>query len=412
MPRNVVQRAERSIDLWLLASLLCLICIGLVMVYSASIADAYEYYGSPYYVVEREAVWVAIGIVAMIAAIRIPYRRWRSIALPFFGVSFALLVLVLVPGLGHASHGASRWFTFGAGVEIQPSEMIKLALVLYLGAWFTSKGEDVRDLKSTAAPFAFLTGAIALLLIEEPDLGTAIVISATMMAIYFVAGARIQHLLVFAAGGGLVGYFLLHQHSYRSGRLLAFMNPWKDPTGAGYHTIQALLALGSGGLFGLGLGNSNQKYVLPAPHTDSILAIIGEEWGLLGTIAVLLLFMIVAYRGMRIAMTAPDNFGRLVAAGVTAWVVFQALLNYAVITSSVPFTGVPLPFISYGGTSLILSMAAVGIVLNISRHATGEGVLGEGSRHGRGKRRSRVSGTGSRPEPAATRVRPGRPVES
>src|SRR5207302_1581929 len=156
---------------------------------------------------------------------------------------------------------------------------------------------------------------------------------------------------------------------YRYDRLTAFLNPWKDPSGVGYHTVQALLALGSGGLFGKGLGNSVQKYVLPAPHTDSILAVIGEEWGLMGTLTVLLLFLVVAYRGMRISVGAPDTFGRLLAAGITSWIVFQALLNFAVITSSVPFTGVPLPFISYGGTSFIISMSAVGILLNISRHA-------------------------------------------
>jgi cell division protein FtsW (lipid II flippase) len=191
----------------------------------------------------------------------------------------------------------------------------------------------------------------------------------------------------------------MQQASYRSGRLTAFLDPWKDPTGVGYHTIQALLALGSGGLFGKGLGNSIQKDVLPAPHTDSILAIIGEEFGLLGTLLVLALFVIIAYRGMRIAMRAPDGFGRLLAAGITSWITLQALMNFAVITSSVPFTGVPLPFVSYGGTSMIIGMAAFGILMNISRHSTGEGFARAHLDNRRGHRRTRLPRVVGHPTP-------------
>jgi cell division protein FtsW len=217
--------------------------------------------------------------------------------------------------------------------------------------------------------------------------------------VYFVAGADWRHIGSVGIGSALIAWYLAHSESYRAQRLLAFTDPWKDPLTTGYHTIQALMALGSGGIVGVGFGNSVQKNFLPAPHTDSILAVIGEEMGLLGTIGVLLLYAVIAYRGMRISMTAPDRFGRLLAAGITCWITFQALLNYGVITSSVPFTGVPLPFISYGGTSLVVSMAAMGILLNISRYATGEGLARTRSDNGRGNRRPRVPRVIDHPAP-------------
>ncbi|MDQ2741491.1 MAG: putative lipid II flippase FtsW [Chloroflexota bacterium] len=375
-------------------------CIGILMVYSASMATAYADYGTPYYFAEREIIWAGAGLAAMGIAARISYHRWQQLALPIMGFTLLALVLVLIPHLGHMSHGARRWFSVGSGIEIQPSELVKLALVIYMASWLTTKGERVRDFKATFVPFSMIVGLVALLIIKEPDLGTAIVIVVTMFAVLFVAGANPLHMLLVSGGAVSFVWMLIHTAGYRSGRLTAFIDPWKHPTGVGYHTIQALLALGSGGIFGLGLGNSVQKYVLPAPHTDSILAVIGEEWGIVGTVVVLLLFMAIAYRGVRIALTAPDNFGKLLAIGITSWITFQALLNYAVITSSVPFTGVPLPFISYGGTSLILSMAAIGILLNISRHTAGEALARNNPDHGRGERRSRVSRAGDRAAPA------------
>jgi cell division protein FtsW len=244
-----------------------------------------------------------------------------------------------------------------------------------------------------------MVGMVCLLIVKQPELGTAIMVAITALAVFYLAGANMLHLALAGLGSVSVAALLAHSESYRSGRLTAFLNPWSDPTGVGYHTIQALLALRYGGLFGRGLGNSIQKNVLPAPHTDSILAVIGEEWGLVGAVAVLLLFLLIAYRGMRIAARAPDTFGKLLAAGITSWITFQALMNFAVITSSVPFTGVPLPFVSYGGSSLIISMAAVGILLNVSRHASGAGFASSQrtirtpaapARHGRGERRARV----------------------
>jgi cell division protein FtsW len=397
-------------------SFLALMSIGVIMVYSASVDTAYQNDGSQYFVIQREILWTVLGCIGLALMTRIDYRRWQQFSLPIFVGTFLLLALVLVPHLGHMANGARRWFYLGAGVDVQPSEMMKLAGVIYFAAWFASKGDRVRDFQSTFVPFSLMAGVIALLIEKEPDLGTTIVVVCTFFAIFYVAGANLRHLATLMGGAGIIAWVLAHRSSYQLNRFMAFTDPWKDASGTGYHTVHALLALGSGGLFGVGLGNSVQKHVLPAPHTDSILAVIGEEWGLLGTVVVLLLFLIIAYRGMRTAVAAPDTFGRLLAAGITSWITIQALLNFAVITSSVPFTGVPLPFISYGGTSLVITIAALGILLNISRNTTGEGFARGSTHHGRGDRRPRLPGAddtpGSSPAPPgrkpAVRVTPPR----
>jgi cell division protein FtsW len=403
-----VRRAARlagGTDLWLLIAFLTLCCVGVLFVYSASIAEAYNYYGTATYVFYRELIWVSIGLLSLFVVTRIDYHRYQKLALPFLGLTVLMLLVVLTPHFGHSSHGAARWFSLGAGVTIEPSEIVKLAVVIYLAAWLAAKNEAVRDFKTCFVPFAVMTGFISLLIVKQPDLGTTIVVAITMLSIYFMAGAEWKHILTVTGGAAAVAWFLSHSSSYRYNRLMAFTNPWSDKYGTGYHTVQALMALGAGGIFGVGFGNSVQKDVLPAPHTDSILAVIGEEIGLIGTVGILILYLIVAYRGMRITMTAPDKFGRLLAAGITSWITFQALLNYGVITSSVPFTGVPLPFISYGGTSLIVSMSAMGILLNISRYATGEVGARVGSDNRRGNGRSRVPRVIDHPLPAKPAAR-------
>ena len=409
MRRSVQQMAPRlmaeaggfrGVDAWLTVAFVSLACFGVLMVYSSSIADAYDLHGSPYYFLKREIIWVVLGFVALGITTRIHYLRWRRAALPLFALALAMLGLVMIPHIGHVSNGARRWLQINSTLAIEPSEVMKLGLVIYLAAWLPTKGELVRDFKACFVPFSLILGIICLFVVKQPDLGTAIVIAVTALSIFFVAGADLTQLALAALGSAGVAAALAHNESYRNSRITAFINPWSDPGGAGYHTIQALLALRYGGIFGRGLGNSVQKYVLPAPHTDSILAVIGEECGLVGTLAVMVLFLVVAYRGIRIAIAAPDPFGRLLATGITSWVTFQALMNFAVITSSVPFTGVPLPFVSYGGTSLIISMAAMGILLNISRHATGEGFARQHSDHRRGDRRSRVPRVIHHPAPA------------
>jgi cell division protein FtsW len=392
-----VRQAAKGIDAWLTLAVLALLCIGVIMVYSASVASSYVNDGSPYYIIQREIVWVVIGFTAFLAATQVDYLRWQQIALPFFAASLGLLLLVLMPHFGHSSHGAQRWFSLGFGVSVEPSEIMKLAAVVYMAAWLTSKGDRITDFKATFFPFSLIVGLIALLVVKQPDLGTTIVLSVSMFAVFFLAGGNLSHIGMLGAGASFVAWTLAHSSSYRLDRLTAFMDPWRDQYGTGYHIVQALLALGAGGVFGVGLGNSVEKHVLPAPYTDSIMAVIGEEWGLVGTLVIVGLFVLVACRGIQISIAAPDMFGRLLAAGITSWITLQALLNVAVITSSVPFTGVPLPFISYGGTSLIITMAASGILLNISRHATGEGFARTGTDYRRGHRRARLSGAVSRP---------------
>src|SRR5579859_1137154 len=270
----------RGVDPWLTLTFLGLLCFGILMVYSASMAEAYAYYGTPYFYAERELIWAGVGFVGLVAATRIHFERWQRFSLPFFGVSLALLALVMLPHFGHSSHGAQRWISFGSFFQLEPSELMKFALIVYLASWLSSKGDKVRDFRSTFVPFSLIVGVIALLIVKQPDLGTAIVITVVALSIIYVAGASVSHLAAVSAGAGFCGYLLMHGHSYQNSRVTAFLNPWSDPSGTGYHTIQALLALRFGGLFGVGLGNSVQKYVLPAPHTDSILAIIAEEWGL------------------------------------------------------------------------------------------------------------------------------------
>lgn len=408
---------KHGVDPWLCLAFLGLMCFGILMVYSSSVADAYAYYGTPYYFVEREMIWAGIGALALLAAARLDYRRWQGWALPIFAATLLLLFLVMLPHVGHSSNGAQRWIALSSSITIEPSELMKLGLVIYLAAWLAAKGRQVRDFKACFVPFSLMVGIVCLLIVKQPDLGTTMVVGAIAISVYFIAGADMRHLILVSLGATGVVALLARSESYRHSRLTAFLNPWADPTGTGYHTIQALLALRYGGLFGVGLGNSIQKYVLPEPHTDSILAVIGEEWGLVGTAAVLLMFLIIGYRGMRIAVGAPDAFGRLLAAGITSWITFQALLNFAVITSSVPFTGVPLPFISYGGSSLIISMTAMGILLNISRQESGEGFARQIRRgqspdlvHRRRERGTRVPRVVHQPLPTGSGARRRRPA--
>lgn len=400
--RRSVTRASAlvgGIDPWLMLAFLCLICIGVLMVYSSSIFVAYQEYGSQNYVVTREIVWAILGFAALGITANIDYHRWERFSLVFLAFALLSLAAVLVPHVGTMSNGARRWISLGAGITIEPSEVAKLALILYMASWLTKKGERVRDFQACFVPFSLIVGLAALLIVREPDLGTAIVVATTMIALLFVAGANLFHLVAASVGAGFVAYVLAHSSRYRYDRLTAFIDPWKDASGVGYHTVQALLALGSGGVFGDGLGNSTQKFVLPAAQTDSILAVLGEEWGLMGTVAVLGLFLLLAYRGVRISLNAPDGYGRLLAAGITAWISIQALLNVAVITSSVPFTGVPLPFISYGGTSLIVSMAGIGILLNVSRHTSRGAIAGQSSDNGRGNGGPRLPRAVDHPAP-------------
>jgi cell division protein FtsW len=357
-----------SYDLTLLVVVLALTLLGIAMVFSASGIRALDTVDDPRYYLGWQALWAAIGMLGMLAAMRIDYHRYRVLALPLLAVTVVLLVLVVVPGIGVCTGGACRWLRFGPG-GLQPAELAKLALILYGAAWLGARRDRIGE-PAVLLPFFAVTAGLAALVIREPDLGTTIVIVAIAMTMYFAAGASLR---VFAALAALMGVTVLAvaiEQPYRLQRLMTFLDPWSDPRGTGFQTIQSLYGLALGGPFGEGLGAGREKFgFLPAPYTDSIFAVLGDELGLAGTLAVIVLFFVLAYRGIAIALRARDATGALLAAGITTWLVFQAWVNMAVVASLVPMTGITLPFISYGGSSLCVGLIAVGILLNVGREA-------------------------------------------
>jgi cell division protein FtsW len=366
-PIDVLHR--RAGDVYLFMAVLALLAVGLVMVYSASSVVAYDQLGDSGYFFKRQAAWIAIGLAAMWLASRIHYRRLRRFAVPLLLVGLILLGAVLAPGIGRVAGGARRWIQVGP-LGFQPVEAAKLALLVYVAHFAAHRGMGIRDLKRGVVPPLAFTGIAAALVLRQPDMGSAMMLLAATVLLLFLAGARIAHLGLLVAGALPVAAAGIVAAHYRVQRILGFLDPWSDPQGSGFHVIQSLLAFGSGGFFGVGLGASSQKfYYLPERHTDFIFAIIGEELGLLGTGGLLALFAVVAYRGFRIARAAPDRFGTLLAAGITATIVGQALLNMGVATGVLPVKGVTLPFVSFGGTSLIATMVQVGILSNISQYA-------------------------------------------
>lgn len=356
-------------DYGLIIITLALLCIGIVMVYSASVVASYAEFGDQTYFFQRQLLWSGLGVVVMFLFMRVPYHWWRRVSLLTLVVSVGLLVAVLVPGLGTTALGATRWIRV-AGIPVgQPSELCKVTLAIYMAAWLAGKGERVREFGYGTAPFIAILGLIVALVMKQPDMGTALMIIGTAVTIFFVAGANMQQLLPIGAGGGLAMAALALTSGYRQGRLTAFLDPWAHPEDSGYHVVQSLIALGAGGVRGLGLGDSRQKFgLLPFPYTDSIFAVIGEELGLVGCSVVLALFLSLAYRGLRTAWRAPDMFGALLAIGISCQMAMQAFINIAVVTSTVPFTGITLPFVSYGGSSMVVSFAAMGILLNVTKY--------------------------------------------
>lgn len=358
-------------DTALFASTVALAAIGLVMVYSASSVVAFDRLADSAYFLKRQAAWTAIGFVALWLARGVHYQRLRPFTVPVLAATALMLIAVLVPGIGRVAGGARRWLVAGP-ITFQPVELAKLALVLYLAHFLAQRGAGVRNLRRGILPPLAITAGFAVLVLRQPDMGSAMVLGLVTMAMLFVGGARMVHLaLVTLAAVPVIGAAVVIA-PYRFQRILAFLNPWHDPQGTGFHIIQSLLAFGSGGLFGVGLGASRQKFFyLPERHTDFIFAILGEELGLLGTLGVLALFGIFIYRGFRIARGAPDRYASLLALGITASVAGQALMNMGVATGLLPVTGVPLPFVSFGGTSLVTTMMQVGILLNISQYVRG-----------------------------------------
>ncbi len=359
---------RKPIDHILLAAVLTLLGFGVVMVFSASSIEASVVNHNPYFYLERQLVWAGLGLAIMAFFVRFDYHRLVPLAQPVAIATVLLLILVLVPHIGRDVNGARRWLGFGS-LLFQPSELAKFSLVLLFALWLARMPRTDRFWQGIGVPLAIYL-PIALLIIKEPDLGTALALGGTVFTMLFVAGVNLwQFFGVVSLVLPAVGVAIIVA-PYRLQRFLAFLHPTADPQGAGYHIIQSLYALGSGGLFGSGLGQGALKYFyLPEQHTDFIFAIVGEELGLIGAVAVLALFLVLTWRGLRVAMLAPDRFGALLAVGLTAMVAVQALMNIAVVTASMPITGIPLPFISYGGSSLIFALGAIGILLNISRQA-------------------------------------------
>ncbi len=351
--------SSQKVDWFFIALVLSLTIFGLAMIANASVVEAYRDFGDKLHYFKLQLQWAGIGLLGFLLASFFDYRKLRFFAVPLLIVALVSLGLVLVPGLGTKVLGAQRWLGIGA-FRFQPAELAKLAFVLYLAAFLSQK--------KSLWPFLILLTTLIGLVVLEPDLGTAVIIAATGLVVYFASGAPI----IWLGGLGILGFLgglgLIFSSPYRKERILTFFNPARDPLGASYHIRQILLALGSGGLLGLGLGQSRQKYeYLPAAATDSIFAIIAEEIGFVGAFVIIAVFLLLIWRGFKIAKEAPDKFGALLATGIISWIGFQTLINLSAVVALVPLTGVPLPFISYGGSSLVLIMTASGILVNISK---------------------------------------------
>jgi len=340
------------------------------MVLSASSVSAYAQYGDSFLFFQRQATYAVVGVLGLLLTSRMRYRAWQRLAVPLLAITILLLAFVLHPTAGVAAYGSSRWISVGP-VTIQPSEIAKLALVVFAAMILTLKWGRLHDVAHLALPLAPVCLVVFGMVMLQPDLGTTVILAGTVFVLLFVAGVRLWYLLTTALVSSAVGIALVFSADYRRVRFLSFLNPWADATNSGYQLVQSLIALGSGGWMGVGLGASRQKWMyVPNAHTDFIFSIIGEELGLLGELAVLVAFGALICGGIRVAMKAPDVFGRLLAAGIVSWLGIQALVNLGAVTGLLPITGVPLPFLSYGGSSLVVSLAAVGILLNIARAPT------------------------------------------
>lgn len=338
------------------------------MVYSASQVTAYEKLDDTFYYLKKQLVWALIGIFAMVSVMKIDYWKYKKLAVPFLIIAFILLIIVILPGVGKSVKGAQRWLGVGP-LTVQPSEVIKLSLVLFMAYGLSRYRDRLRYFTGGVLPFLVVLGLACGLILMQPDLGTAVSAAGTVYIMLFAAGARGKHLFYLALAGLAAVGLAIALEPYRMTRFLAFLNPWKDPRGTGFHIIQSLYALGSGGLFGSGLGQSHQKFFyLPEQHTDFIFAVLGEELGFLGGALVITLFLLFVWRGFKIALSTQDSFASLLAVGVTSMIALQVIINIGVVTGSLPITGIPLPLISFGGSSLVFTLTGVGILLNISRY--------------------------------------------
>lgn len=351
----------KRIDILLLFLVVFLTLFGLLMIYNVSSYVAFRDFGDKYYYLKEQSLWIVLGFLGLAFFSFFNYRKFYNLALPLLIVAIFLLILVFIPGIGVSALGARRWIDAGAFV-LQPAEFVKLSLAIYLAAWFSKKE------KGRFFSFLLLLGVVVLLVMLQPDMGTAVIILSLALIVYFLEGANILHLLLLIPVVSILSFLFIKLEPYRAARLSAFLSPNQSLETSGYHTKQILIALGMGGLTGVGLGNSLQKYAyLPEVTTDSIFAIIAEEIGFIGALVLIVLFILLIWRGFFIAVKTQDKFGKLLAGGIISFLAVQMFINLAAQTALIPLTGVPLPFISYGGSSLIVDLCAVGILLNISK---------------------------------------------
>ncbi len=358
--RNNLQSQRATTDLYLLFATIILVIFGLLMVYDASAVQGLSDANDSLYYIRLQLMWAGFGIISMIFFAYFNYRKFKTLAFPLLVFSFVLLLAVFIPGLGVAGGGAHRWLRFGE-ITVQPAEIMKLTGVIFLAALFEKKVKLI--------PFLVIVTAVSVVTaVFQKDLGSTIVFVITSAVVYFASGGPLWHFALSIPAAGLAFFLLVFTSAYRSRRIMAFLDPFSDTQGFTYHISQVLIALGSGGLFGLGLGHSRQKFsYIPEVSTDSIFAIIGEELGFFGCVILVLFFAFLLLRGFRIAANCTDNFGKILALGLTSWLGIQIIINLSSMTSLLPLTGVPLPFISYGGSALVANLTAVGILLNISR---------------------------------------------
>lgn len=371
-------RAGRP-DYAILVSALALVVIGLIFVYSASFAVALDAFDNPNYFIIRQVGAAIIGLALMYGMMRFDYHKLRAIS-PLYMLA-AVLSLALVLIVGDDTYGARRTLPMGPLPPFQPSEFAKLAIIIYISAWLATRGKRVGSFALGFLPFTISVGLVSGLVLIEPDTGTAFIIILTTMALFFLAGANVAHLGAMGAIGSVIGVIMVLGGGHRGDRVFAFLSAEQDPLGLGFQIRQLLIAFGSGGIDGLGLGVSRQKFgYIPAAHTDGVFAIIGEEAGFIGSMIVIVLFAYLIYRGFRVALNARDDFGFYLAMGVVCWIGFQAMVNIGGITRTIPMTGIPLPFVSYGGSSLIMLLAATGMLLNVSRYSKGQAYIEQAPR--------------------------------
>lgn len=391
---GAVRRERHPANYVILVVVVALTALGILMVYSSSALKGYlSQDADTFATVGPQIQWAILGLGALAFMMRVDYRWLRVASVPFYAVAIALLVLVFVPQFNIVVGGSARWLKLGPLPAIHPAEIAKLAMVVYLAHWFAGRGRTIRGFWAGTVPFLIIVAPIIALVFREPDLGTTGVLTLTAFTMFFVAGANLFHLATMVSGAAMA-MIVVGLRGYQLDRIRIWQNPWLDPLGEGFHTVQSLLALGVGGLLGTGLGAS--KVFVPNAFNDFIFAEVGQEFGLLGSVVVIGLFLILAYSGVRVALAAPDTFGALLAAGITAWLCLQAFLNIGVVVALLPITGITLPFISAGGSSLIISFAAVGILLSISRETVEKGTWNDDATSDRGRRDGRTHLPGTR----------------